>query len=344
MPDYSDVLPSRRAFFGAGAGAALALGIATTAGAEAPAGFSGDGLAIPIPATPSFGHGKQRALVLGGGGEYLVSFMLGYMHALDGAGIHLDENADIIVGTSAGSIVGSTIAGGHLRRLTAEFDFFGKFPKLLADLVPVAQLNDSQERAVDVARHCANADPATIRELGRAAMAARNPDVEKLQTAIGVLTGNSHWPSPNLYTTANDCYSGERLVVSQRAGVPIAHAVSASMSLPGNVGPTWIKNRACMDGGMCQTSTHCDLVAGAERALVFSLGDGSPGAPRFSSMPNTIRAEIAHLRTGGTRTMLVVSDVTPGTNLMSPEQILPALKSGYAKGRADAAAIRRFWT
>src|SRR3954467_15537145 len=45
------------------------------------AGFD-DGLAPPIPYTPPLGTGKERALVLGGGGVYLLSFYAGYFGEL----------------------------------------------------------------------------------------------------------------------------------------------------------------------------------------------------------------------------------------------------------------------
>jgi NTE family protein len=42
-----------------------------------------DNLAVPIPANPSIGKGKDRALVLGGGGEYFAAWMLGFAHGLN---------------------------------------------------------------------------------------------------------------------------------------------------------------------------------------------------------------------------------------------------------------------
>src|SRR4029079_7815925 len=85
-----------------------------------------DGLAIAMPANPSLGKGKDRALVLGGGGEYFAAWMLGFMHGLHANGVGY-EMPEVIIGTSAGSVVGSTIAGGHLQKLTRDFEFFGAF-------------------------------------------------------------------------------------------------------------------------------------------------------------------------------------------------------------------------
>jgi NTE family protein len=105
-----------------------------------------DGLAVAIPANPSLGKGKDRALVLGGGGEYFAPWMLGFAYGLNAKGVPY-EMPDVIIGTSAGSVVGTAMAGGNLKRLTKEFDFFGDFPKILAVLVPSAGSNPSQIRA-----------------------------------------------------------------------------------------------------------------------------------------------------------------------------------------------------
>jgi len=220
-----------------------------------------DNLSIPIPADPSFGRGKDRALVLGGGGEYFAAWMLGFAYGLNANGVPY-EIPEIIVGTSAGSVVGSAIAGSHLRRLTKEFDFFGSFPKILAALVPTATPKPSEIRARELCQIARDASIETIQSIGRGAMAAKNPPVSKLQDMIDVLTGNHSWPSQKFHATTMDCYTGERLVVSEANQIPISHAASASMSLPGIFGPTWIDDWICMDGGMSSSSTHSDLVVG----------------------------------------------------------------------------------
>src|SRR5262249_58233911 len=116
-----------------------------------------------------------------------------------------------------------------------------------------------------------------------------------------------------------DCYTGERLVLSQSSNIPISHAVCASASLPGVFGPTWIGNRLCMDGAMCSTSTHVDLIAGAKRALVVALTDK---APRFTNIPNDIEQELRYVEAAGTKTLLIAADPAK-LHLLSPPQIDP---------------------
>ncbi len=301
-----------------------------------------DGLAVPFSPEASLGKGKDFALVLGGGGEYFAAWMLGFAKGLHDHGVPY-EMPDVIVGTSAGSFVGSTIAGGHLEWLTHEFDFFGEVPKLLADLVPTPAPNPSQQRAHELCTTASNASLETIQAIGRGAMAARNQSVESLQKMISLITRNRSWPSDKFHAVSMDCYTGERIVVSQSAGIPVSHAVSASMSLPGIFGPTWIGDRVCMDGGMSRSSTHSDLVAGAKRAIVVSLTDGEPGSgPRFSSMPNTILQEIKDLEASGTKALLIAAN--PGkVNLVSPEEIKPAMQLGYDRGALEADKVKAFW-
>jgi NTE family protein len=295
-----------------------------------------------MPVDRSFGKGKDRGLALGGGGEYFAAWMLGFAHGLHAQGVPY-EMPDVIVGTSAGSVVGSTIAGGHLERLTREFDFFGDFPRILAHLVPTPKPNPSQVRAVEICRSVTDGSVQTIQAIGRGAMAARNPPVSHLQEMVKVLTGNLSWPSPKFHATTMDCYTGERLVVSEANNIPISDAVSASMSLPGIFGPTWIGDRICMDGGMSPTSTHSDLLAGAKRAMVVSLTDGTPGSgPRFSAIPNDLSQEIKNLEAAGTKTLLIAAN--PGqVNLVSPAEIGPALRAGYDRAVKEADRVKAFW-
>jgi NTE family protein len=276
--------------------------------------------------------------VLGGGGEYFIAWLLGFAHGLHAAGVSADL-ADVIVGTSAGAMVGNAVAADRLGFLRDDIDFFGPVPKLLADLIPTRASNPSQVRARDVAEATHDASVAAIQSIGRGAMAARNPPVRNLQLMVDVLSLGRDWPSPRFHATTTDCYTGERLVLSQSSNVPISHAVCASVSLPGVFGPTWIGDRLCMDGAMCSTSTHVDLVAGAKRALVVALADKSM---RFSGIPNDIAQELNYVEASGTRTLLIAAD--PGkVHLLSAAEIEPALHAGHDRAVREADRIKAFW-
>ena len=113
----------------------------------------------------------------------------------------------------------------------------------------------------------------------------------------------------------------------------------------------WLGDRLCMDGGICQTSTHSDVVAGVKRALIISLSDGGPQAVtqglRTSGMPNTLQQEIRDLEAGDTRTMLTVAGLMPGVDridsIMDPKWIAPMLKYGHERGLAELPKVKALW-
>jgi NTE family protein len=250
--------------------------------------FDGDGLAVPVPDSPvesPFAKGLDRALVLGGGGEYYVAWYCGFFHGLLELGVDPAGMADMVVGTSAGAYAGSALTSGHFERMRDEFDFFGRFPALFAKLAPVTSPNASQQRAQEINFSVKDGSQETIRTIGHAALASDNKvNGDSVERLAWLLTGDSKtdWPVAKMFTTANDCYTGERLVVHQdvarKNGIPLAHGAGASSSLPGIIGPTLLGQRFCMDGGIAKTWAHTDLVAGAKRAIVVTLTNGYEGS------------------------------------------------------------------
>jgi NTE family protein len=313
--------------------------------------FADDGLARPAPevATPSdLAKGLDRTLGLGGGGEYYVAWYCGFFHGLYELDVDLNV-AEMVVGTSAGAYAGSTLASGHFKRLRTEFDFFGYFPGLFAKLAPVTSPNASQRRALEINRQVKDGSPASIRAIGLAALAADNHlNGNGVDRLAGLLTGDSRtdWPVAKMYTTANDCYTGERLVVGQavarRNGIPLAHAAAASSSLPGIIGPTLLGQRFCMDGGISKKWAHTDVVAGSRRALTITLTNGYEGS-LLSGIPHNIHDEIRDLEATGTKSLLIIAGTPADVNLLDPRQIEPAMRAGYQRAAIEAPRIRSFW-
>jgi NTE family protein len=313
--------------------------------------FDADGLARPVPDRPvvsDVARNLDRTLVLGGGGEYYVAWYCGFIHGLIEQRVDLTM-AEMVVGTSAGSYAGSSLLSGRFLQLRAEFDFFGRFPGLFAKLAPVTAPNASQQRAQQINFGVKDGSPETIRTIGRAALAADNKlNGDGVERLAWLLTGDSRtgWPLAKMFTTSNDCYTGERLVVHQdvarKNGIPLAHATAASSSLPGVIGPTLLGQRFCMDGGISKTWAHTDLVAGSKRAIVITLTNGYEGS-LLSGIPHNIHKEIAALEATGTKAMLIIAGTPPGVNLLDPKQIEPALRAGYERAKTEAPKIAAFW-
>jgi NTE family protein len=314
--------------------------------------FADDGLAIPIATKPTvskLAKGLDRTMVLGGGGEYYIAWYCGFFHGLIEAGLDMAQLPEMVVGTSAGSYMGSSLLSGEFTRLRTEFDFFGKFPEIFAKIAPLNKPNTSQMRADQINMSASDGSIETRKIIGHAALAANNKlNGDHVERLVALLTGDSKkdWPTSRMFTTGIDCYTGERIVVGQQVArknsIPLAHGAAASSSLPGVAGPTLLGQRYVMDGGICSNPAHVDLVAGSKRALVITLTDGVTGAI-LTTIPHPVAQNIEDIKAAGTKVKWIVAGTPKGLNLLDPKQIAGALRTGYERSKIEAPAIKSFW-
>jgi len=314
--------------------------------------YANDGLARPIPTTPTVSNlaeGRDRTLVLGGGGEYYVAWYCGFFHGLYDQGLDMNTLSEIVVGTSAGSYMGSSLTSGHFLRLRSEFKFFGHFPSLFAKLAPLSSPNASQQRAMKLSAAAKDGEISTLQTIGRAALAADNRvNGDAASRLVWLLTGDSKtgWPVAKMYTSSVDCYTGERLIVSQAAarknGIPLARGAAASSSLPGTIGPTLLGQRYGMDGGICSNAAHVDVVAGSKRAIVITITDGIT-PPFLTGVPHRLADNIKQVEATGTRVLWIIANPPTDISLIDPKQMGPALHSGYERAKTESPKIKAFW-
>ena len=314
--------------------------------------FADDGLSIPIATKPmvsKLAKGLDRTMVLGGGGEYYIAWYCGFFHGLIEAGLDMTQLPEMVVGTSAGSYMGSSLLSGQFTRLRTEFDFFGKFPEIFAKIAPLTKPNISQMRADQINMSATDGSIETRKIIGNAALAANNKlNSDRIENLVALLTGDSKkdWPASRMYTTGIDCYTGERIVVGQQVarknGIPLAHGAAASSSLPGVAGPTLLAQRYVMDGGICSNPAHVDLVAGSKRALIITLTDGVTGAI-LTTIPHPVSQNIEDIKATGTKVKWIVAGTPMGVDLLDPKQIAGALRTGYERSKMEAPKIKEFW-
>ena len=300
-------------------------------------------IALPRSMDARYGRGIERGLVLGGGGIWFVAWQTGYLRRLEELGLQLGL-ADRLVGTSAGSIVASILAGEKLAGFGRTVDLLTRAPGLLARMTASGPLEPSCERALDSFRDARDCEPQTLREIGFAALAARTPTAEVTARNFSVILRMRRWPSSRLHITCVDAFTGERIVVTRSAAVPLARAAAASSAVPGIFAPQPIQDRKCMDGGVAGTGVHLDLVAGARRALVISLVDGSEPDLAWGTMtPETIRQEFADLQASGTEALRIVPRTQVPEDVMDPRLAVSAVQEGVAQADDDVALLRDFW-
>lgn len=321
----------------------------STGGTELRTDHSSDGLAVPRDMSAGYGDGLPLGLCLGGGGLWFVAWQVTYLNELLAAGVDL-QGAERVVGTSAGSIVSSVLEAGNLKRLHGELQVLARLPKLLGVLAPASKFSPSQDRARDLFWVAQDAEPDTIRAIGHAALAAATPPPATMRRNLGAVLAFRRWPSAALHLTAVDAYTGERVVITQRHKVSVPRATAASSAVPGIFPPQPILDRRCMDGGVSGSGLHLDLLAGARRAVVIELTDGTTadGVPEATDQgvmtmrPGDAIAELAGLESSGSKVFHRMPEQVDIERLMDPTAVPDAIAMGRRQARDDVEELRTF--
>ena len=211
-------------------------------------------------------HGHAgKALVLGGGGVTGVAWELGVLAGLADAGLDFDD-ADLVVGTSAGSVVAAQLTSGQpLDARCTSAQLAPPTTRWPPGSGPASLLRSWHGRA-DHPRPAAGPGRSSARwRCGPKTMpeAERRAVIESRLPATG-------WPEPAAgVITAVAADDGEFVVFDRDAGVSLVDAVGASCAVPGVWPPVTINGRRYMDGGM-RAPANVDLAAGYDRVVVLA--------------------------------------------------------------------------
>ncbi|MBM7495154.1 NTE family protein [Micromonospora luteifusca] len=275
----------------------------------------------------------HRALVLGGGGVTGVAWELGLLAGLIERGVPVTE-ADLVVGTSAGSVVGAQVCSGLPVERFYEEELVPPSSELAARLgfLTLARLVWAGGRTRDAARSRAR--------IGAMALAARTQSEASRRTVIEARLPARDWPERRLLVTAVDAATGEFVVFDRDGEVSLVDAVGASCAVPGVWPPVTVGARRYVDGGM-RSSVNADLAAGAQRVLVIA-----PTSAAFGPMPR-LSAQVAGLRAAGSRVAVVTPDAAArtaiGRNVLDPARRAGAARAGRAQATAVVDEVAALW-
>ncbi|MEV0412447.1 patatin-like phospholipase family protein [Streptomyces sp. NPDC050448] len=278
--------------------------------------------------------GGDTALVLGGGGLTGIGWESGILYGLARAGVDLAA-ADLVVGTSAGSVVGAQLTSGLLT------------PRELYE----RQLGDPAGEVVArlgaglVARYAVamlrSRDPESYRRRVGALALAADTGVEAERRKVLEARLVSHaWPERRLVVTAVDALTGELAAFDRASGAGLVDAVSASCAVPGVWPPVTVGGRRFIDGGI-RSATNADLASGCARVVILAplaLGSGLVPSPA---------AQAARLREAGARVLLITPSAQArkafGRNVLDPARRDPAARAGLAQAAEHAAEAAAVW-
>jgi NTE family protein len=274
----------------------------------------------------------RTALVLGGGGVTGIAWELGILKGLADAGLDL-STADLVIGTSAGSVVGAQITSGHSvddlyegQLEPADSEIGAKLSRFtMLRMLPALLLPGSgrKKRA----------------RVGAMSMRAHPPGGEKRIEVIRSRIKVDEWPERELKVTAIEAESGRFTVFDKDSGVDLVHAVAASCAVPLVWPAVTIDGKHYVDGGMRSTA-NADLAAGCDGIVVIAP------LPQALSKATSIRGQLE--RTGASRTAVVVPDSEAladiGKNVLDPAKRADAARTGLRQAATVVEKVRRAWS
>jgi NTE family protein len=304
---------------------------------------------------------RRRGLVLGAGGVLGAAWTIGALDALAEVEGFAPHEADIIVGTSAGSVLAALLGSG----LSAE-DLLRhqRGMPLSHELALEWSYDESTGGSHPTRPRLAVGSPALLRRsLARprqvpplAVLAALTPPGTGTLAEVGgmvrAVAGDHGWaPRDGVWVVAMDYDSGRRVAFG-RDGAPPARldeAVTASCAIPGWYAPVLVDGRRYVDGGTL-SATSADLVAKEGLDEVYVL---APMASFVSDQPRQLGARLERrIRRQVTRKLVQeaqnvarngaeVTVLTPGpddltvigANLMDPRKRLAVLETSLRTSR-----------
>ncbi|MFF9783719.1 patatin-like phospholipase family protein [Streptomyces nigrescens] len=275
------------------------------------------------------------ALVLGGGGLTGIGWEIGMLAGLAEAGIDLTD-ADVVIGTSAGSIVGA-----HLTSRQLPLEEMYERQLAVSEARSAARMGTAAlARFAAIALRSRDTVSFGVR-MGKLALAARTVTEAEQRTVIARTLGLTDWPARRLVVTAVDAATGERTSFDDTSGVGLLDAVGASCAVPGIYPPVTIDGTRWIDGGVHSTA-NADLASGYGRVVVVAPMAAS-GGPIAGP-----RAQGERLVRGGARVCVITPDraarSASGRNVLDPAKRADAARAGRRQAAVHAAEIRRVWS
>ena len=314
-------------------------------------------------------------LVLGAGGVVGGSWLVGALEALQNETGWDPSEAEIICGTSAGSVVGALTAAGISPSLMAAYSTGGSLEEI--DEID-ARADLAAERIDEVAYRLKLSLPpigpgswrmaisTVLRPMRHAPSAVLSAWLPRGFISTDPIAGlvdrfiDTDWPDhPNYWAVTADYGTGKRCVFG-REGSPsatVGQAVAASCAIPGFYHPVKIAGRRYVDGGVCSVS-NLDLLCDEGLELVICLNPmsslaqatgGSPADRMAAIMRSVAGRRLGHearkLREAGTRVLILQPSEQDlslmGFNLMSGGRRLEVMEQARRSVATELRGIRR---
>jgi len=244
---------------------------------------------------------RRIGLVLGGGGAAGFAYHAGALTALEVDRGWDARTADVIVGTSAGALVGGLLRRGvpasDLAAVTVGAGPSGSAPDLTIALSGAGRLRPRlREVAVHGMRAPESAEvagwlrrPWLFDPLAAAldVLMPESADITARRAQLEVALGE-RWPARALWICATRRIDLRRVVFGLDRRCPLRSAVSASCAVPGLTQPVLVHGDGYVDGGV-GSPTNADVLRAADVDLAVVISPMSTAAPDCHSAGGWIR-------------------------------------------------------
>ena len=285
-----------------------------------------------------------KALVLSGGGPVGIAWESGIAAGLKAQGVDLTE-ADFIVGTSAGSVVGAQIAMG--RDLSEVIERRRKLADATDRQAPAGATGEQMQALMQAFTELfTSTEPDEVKRAKIGAFALEATTMPE-DTFIGNFGHFSDASWPRRYAcTAVDAVTGEFVVWDATKDAQLGRAVASSCAVPGVFPPITINGRRYIDGGM-RSGTNADLAAGHDRVLIISLMNPESMVGPMAALAATFNSEVKAITDAGGSVEVIFPDADAasamGINLMDASMMQPAMEAGERQGKLAADTLSSFW-
>jgi NTE family protein len=272
------------------------------------------------------------ALVLAGGGVAGIAWETGFLlgvqdESLPTASRLLD--ADVLLGTSAGSTVAAQIGSGAC----LEDLFAHQISETTHEITPGIDIDRLMTLFEEAAAERGTSVAELRRRVGQLAQSAPTVAPEVRRAVIEKRLPSHQWPERPLKITAIDVANGERAIFDRSSGAGLVDAVAASCAVPAVWPPVTIGHRQFMDGGV---GSHANVDAVADYEAVLMLAPtAEPGVSPFG---RSLADELAQHRAGPAVGIFAddASIAAFGRNPLHPDSRAPSAIAGRQQGRRTA--------
>jgi NTE family protein len=289
---------------------------------------------------------RSRALVLGGGGPVGRAWELGLMDGFAGQGIDLGT-ADLIIGTSAGAVVGALLA------LKQGFGAPSKIDAAIASKPPPVRSDGMADLAAAMVRAAQSPEPELIRaEIGKMALDAQTISEEASVSRLmfSPFVGQA-WPNQFRATTVN-ARTGQLQVWDASSNAPLERAVAASTAAPCIWPPITINGERYIDGGV-RSMLNADLAIGFDIVIAvscFTLTARNKAGPAFFTAMNAVPLAELDAVCGSGATLAVIEPHSEfllltkhGAAMMDNNLVPEAYRLGHITAVGEAESVRSAW-